>query len=413
MMNRDSNYNYIEDKLISLSRKIESQNTNNLTSLNIHVEYFFRDLLNCLFDYEFINSNEIEKNAVAIDLGDIKNKICIQVTSDKSLKKVKDTIRLFEDKKLYERYDRLIILQIVKKTKRKKAISATHVSFNVKNDIWDYSDLTSKYKSLTIEKQQKVLELVKKELDVDKPQQVILPDNGQVIKTDEKEIEKISSGLLNAFRPPYIVEIFSNVNENIYNAVDYLTNVERYLIKRSAKQDDKSKLLVGSLYDFKHKHTLITAQGGAGKTHLLWSFAEGLLERNKIPIFISLRDFNSIDDISKYLRQFGNEITLKKLSNISNVVLKIDELFYVSSKNPNKKFLLSYKALLDYSIKSQLSFNNNLQLAKILAVYSNSILENWFSSYIAKKGQHITGVLWAIKYLKGQVIIDESNKLII
>ena len=212
MLNRDPYYNFIEDSLILLSHKIKNQNSVNLTSLNIHCENLFRDFLNCLFDYNLVNSNEIEQNAAAIDLGDIKNKICIQITSNNQLKKTKDTLRLFEKKKLYEKYDRLIILQIVKKAKHKITIVAKKIKFDKDNDIWDYTDLTKKCMHLRIEKLETLFKLVWKEFNVNPFPQSKAGDNTYI---DESISKSIATDLIAAFRPPSLLNFFPNANNNV------------------------------------------------------------------------------------------------------------------------------------------------------------------------------------------------------
>ena len=67
--------NTINDGLSFLSAKIKALNSCNLTSINIHCEYFFRDFLNLLLDLKLVNTNSLKQNSPAIDLGDEEKKI--------------------------------------------------------------------------------------------------------------------------------------------------------------------------------------------------------------------------------------------------------------------------------------------------------------------------------------------------
>jgi len=81
--------------LALLSRKVEISASLNLTDLNIHAEDFYKDLFNLAFGYELKNINTIDPNAAAIDLGDVKNKIAIQITSTLTLEKTRKTVEKF------------------------------------------------------------------------------------------------------------------------------------------------------------------------------------------------------------------------------------------------------------------------------------------------------------------------------
>ncbi|HEC1809560.1 TPA: SMEK domain-containing protein, partial [Campylobacter lari] len=80
-----------------LSSRIKLHNKLNLTDINIYCENDLLQILNIIYDWELCNANERYVNAKAIDLIDDKNCIAIQITSDTSSKKVKDTINKFKE----------------------------------------------------------------------------------------------------------------------------------------------------------------------------------------------------------------------------------------------------------------------------------------------------------------------------
>lgn len=96
------------------------------------------------------NLNVDEKqNFPGIDLADDDARIAIQVTSDKSLDKVKDTLRKAIEHRLYERYDRFIIYNLTKKQASYSdaviaEICGDHIKFDIRADVLDPTDLSTK-----------------------------------------------------------------------------------------------------------------------------------------------------------------------------------------------------------------------------------------------------------------------------
>ena len=88
--------------LAVLSRYVEGLNTIHYFDINTSSEDFFKGLLNRIYGYELENINIIDMNSCAIDLGDKKNKIAIQVTSNKKSEKIKKKKKKFLEKELYK-----------------------------------------------------------------------------------------------------------------------------------------------------------------------------------------------------------------------------------------------------------------------------------------------------------------------
>ena len=69
------------------------------------------------------NLNQTERaNYPAIDLGDEKERVAIQVTSESDSEKIKGTLEKFVQYRLYEKYDRLIIYILTEKCWRRLKI---------------------------------------------------------------------------------------------------------------------------------------------------------------------------------------------------------------------------------------------------------------------------------------------------
>jgi hypothetical protein len=104
-----------------------------------------------------------ESNTAAIDLGDGRSKIAIQVTATGGKAKITKTLKKFCEKDLHEKFDKLIILIATKKLKYQTDFETdTNGKFTIslKNDVWDWSDLVKKIGDLSLEAIKKVRDFV-------------------------------------------------------------------------------------------------------------------------------------------------------------------------------------------------------------------------------------------------------------
>lgn len=154
--------------LFKLCDLVESRNTLNYYDINISSEYFFIPLLNQVFDCDLKNLNTEEKNAAAIDLYDTNGKIAIQVTSNSSADKIHSTLKKYRKNKLYEKYQRLIVVVIV----RSHAYRANFTNdiggefvFSKSNDIYTINSLIKAISALSIEKIASIKEYLEYQLD--------------------------------------------------------------------------------------------------------------------------------------------------------------------------------------------------------------------------------------------------------
>lgn len=145
----------IADSLALLSREVEILNCVNFYDINIVAEDFFAELLNLIYGYNLKNLNVVEKNAIAIDLFDEKKRICIQVTSDNSSEKIKETIHKFIEKQNYSKYDRLVVLILTKKKKYTTAFDTdSKFRFDRAKDIIECEDLMKVVRGKNVEELQ-------------------------------------------------------------------------------------------------------------------------------------------------------------------------------------------------------------------------------------------------------------------
>lgn len=167
-MNREIYLKQISDTLATLRLQVENRNSLQLYDINILAEDLIKELLNLVYGYNLKNVNIAEKHAAAIDLGDTKMRVAIQVTSDNSSTKIRDTVDKFNEKKLYEKYERLIILIIAKKKAYRKDYGSQSLFFRM--EILDIFDLLLHIGSLETSKLEKIKDFLEREFEVKRRQ---------------------------------------------------------------------------------------------------------------------------------------------------------------------------------------------------------------------------------------------------
>ncbi|OBR92659.1 hypothetical protein CLRAG_23650 [Clostridium ragsdalei P11] len=165
MINSGRYINYIIEKLNIIRYELISKNKLNLTDDNIILENFIGNILNLTYSYSLINLNCKEKNFPGIDLGDESIGLGIQVTSDKSGKKVQKTLDKCIENKTYKKYNKLKIFIL---SEKQKAYSMSYnnelLEFNVTKDIFDFDDLYRDVLYVSTDVRRKICEYIDSEI---------------------------------------------------------------------------------------------------------------------------------------------------------------------------------------------------------------------------------------------------------
>ncbi|KQL55271.1 hypothetical protein AN964_18320 [Heyndrickxia shackletonii] len=165
-MNRDFYFSYIAEKIELLCYRIKSMGKLNILNLNIHAEFFYRDLCNKVYGYNLQNANVESQNIAAIDLLDNSNKILIQVSSTCTKQKINSTLskkNLLEFKK--QGYCLKFLFFSDASNLRDKEYENIHeIKFNPQQDILDKDTLLNSILECEVEKQREIYELVRDEL---------------------------------------------------------------------------------------------------------------------------------------------------------------------------------------------------------------------------------------------------------
>lgn len=113
-----------------------------LTDINIHMEDFVADLLNRLYGWKLVNKNKLHKNYPCIDLLDQVNRIGIQVSTERGVKKINETINCLVKNKMDQEIAQLKIFSLLPK-QGSYAVRATcpGIAFNWRNDVLDFDHI--------------------------------------------------------------------------------------------------------------------------------------------------------------------------------------------------------------------------------------------------------------------------------
>lgn len=176
------------------------ENTIGLFDSNRVAQDFFIGLLNRVFDYDLVNLdklNEVGLTYPAIDLADKNARVAIQVTTDASRAKIKDTIEKFIRHRLDKDYDRLIVLIIGKKKRYQKDFdTGGKLDFDRENDIWDDGDLMKAIDTLEIDKLEDIESYLQKSLiEFKYPDNIFPQDIENSLIFLEKELKTMFEGI--------------------------------------------------------------------------------------------------------------------------------------------------------------------------------------------------------------------------
>lgn len=166
MINSAKYIDEIIEKLSLLRQEISTRVGLGLTDLNKHCENFFGNILNIIYDYKLVNLNDSVENFSGIDLGDKEKKISYQVTSTAKSDKVDHTLSMFLRYKHYETFNSVKILILTKRqiSYTLKVDTQGKFSFATDKDILDIDDLYRYIRSLPIDKLEKLVAYIRKEI---------------------------------------------------------------------------------------------------------------------------------------------------------------------------------------------------------------------------------------------------------
>lgn len=164
-MTRYPYFNYIDDKLHILARRIETRGKLNMLDLHIHSENFYLHFFNLLYGYQLENLNSKLLNVEAIDLIDHTNKIVIQVSATCTKQKIESSL----SKGILNQYNDytfkfVSISKDATDLKRKNYLNPYSLIFAPSTDIFDIASLLNTILSKKAEEIKEIYNFIKDEL---------------------------------------------------------------------------------------------------------------------------------------------------------------------------------------------------------------------------------------------------------
>lgn len=156
----------IADKLAYLESMLKRYGDMSLYEENLAMEDVVCNLLNLAYGYELVNLNGKEKNHPAIDLGDWKHGIAVQVTTTTKRDKVTKTLKSFDKAGLGDAYNRLIVFVLGSRKKFRKDFVSGSVDFLHERDIMDFSTLQKQINLCDLDTLKKVYDYLEQEYPV-------------------------------------------------------------------------------------------------------------------------------------------------------------------------------------------------------------------------------------------------------
>lgn len=156
--------NRIQESLSLLAYQVKSSTALGQSDINKVAETLLIPVLDIAFGCELRNLNFTEhKNYPAVDLGDDKHRIAIQITSTATYPKVRETLETFLKFGLDARFDRLIIFILSERQSSYPQQSIDEIigerfTFDGKRDILDGRDLLAQIGGLQLADSEKILE---------------------------------------------------------------------------------------------------------------------------------------------------------------------------------------------------------------------------------------------------------------
>lgn len=350
-MINDKCYKEIVEYLNLIKSDIELYNGFKLYDINKFAEYFYAEFLNLLFGYKFEIMEKINPNMVAIDLGDKKNKIAIQVTSKIDRGKIEDTVKKFKENNFDKVYKRLIVLHIANETPnyRNKSEKIGNI-FDLEKDVWNIKYLIEKSLFVTISKQKKVRDLLKEYVD-DSPN---ISNLDKFLKEKYKEPFFTKIKMLSSRLPAKLKKLKWSSTIITLTLRDFQYQYSEFCKKSSSKnaniQDDYQDLTIKTkknqedtkLEDLlkENNKALIFGKAGVGKSilskYICYKWAnEELFKEFDYLFYIPIKKWNRGEGIF--------DIALKTLKRLINEDIKINSetlCDYIEKSNNKILFII-------------------------------------------------------------------------
>lgn len=174
MIRKNDIFDKITHALSTFSCEIQVKANLNLLDDNVFSEDIIKELLNECMGWDLQNLNKHSKNYPGIDLGDKEKKIGVQVTSNKSGKKIRESLDTVKKNDVDKTFYKIYFFILGKKQNSYTVNFDDFPSLDVSEDnIWDFSDVIKWCKYYDTEKLIRIWEILQRELVINECADVI------------------------------------------------------------------------------------------------------------------------------------------------------------------------------------------------------------------------------------------------
>lgn len=345
---------------------ISISNTQGYTDINVACENLVLGMMNIVYDYNLENYNSKKNiaNAKGIDLLDEKRMLCVQVTSEKTPKKLRKTIEKINETPSLRGYRlKFFILKQKADNLQKSQINTTEhniFSFDAKEDIIDFNRFCSDLNNLSIDKIQSLNDFLCSWFGNDSFNTKI---NNINLQTHYEKPEDYY---------PREISIASNNDFSI----------EKYIHPEKYKPHRLIEYIQNKVVDYTSQYWLLIAAGQTGKSYEVKNLAFLLSQTDDVfPVVYEAKDFkdkNKEIDIPFYYSEEHIVFIIDGIDEISGDELR--ESFYeqisnLQSKYPKLRILMTCRR--NYIDKDKLEgfkrlFLNDLSYKEIKGIVNNS-----------------------------------------
>ncbi len=282
----DESIKHIEQLLSCLSSYIELSNAQGTSDINVSCENLAVLLLNSVYGYklENYNSKRHVSNAAGLDLLDMENKICVQVTSNQTKKKFGDTVLACKRNSSLKGYRLLFFIISTKVSKAMRSRKDGELGFDGSRDVIDFRTFCDRLKSMDHERV----------IDLDYRISSWLGDGYYVYNGFESAItnrERYVNGfsILGNYYPR---RVSSHASEDISHYVNRFLHPEKY------KEHTLKEYVLGEVGECCGRYWLLVAAGQSGKTFEAKNLCSELVEEPDVfPVFYEAKKYNMVQDI--------------------------------------------------------------------------------------------------------------------
>ena len=257
MLEREALLKLIIARISWLATECELRGFLHLFDANTISHELFCRLLNELYGLHLIQTDKIQQNFPAIDLGDERNKEAFQITTEKDGAKIQKTVDTYLKHGLAERFGHLRILVIGQKQSGYKSVKVPDgVDFAPETDVLDLRDLL-----LTIDKQ-----------DTEKLRTFARIIEEEIKAPRDEERDKLAPS---SHKSEDDGARLPTHNKSAKTAVSRLPRTGDYLVGR-----DRELAVLDIAWDSEKTRVVqIVAPGGVGKTQLVKQWRQTLVNR--------------------------------------------------------------------------------------------------------------------------------------